>query len=154
MKCPFCSNSDTKVADTRRTQDDISVKRRRFCENCGERFTTYERVDMHNVVVIKKDGGREMFKPAKLRNSIVISCNKRPVSSQTIDSIVSKVEREAINSISREISSSLIGEIVLSELKRADEVSYIRFVSVNRQFKDINGFISELSALISEKNGV
>ena len=154
MKCPFCSNSDSKVTDTRQTDGGGAVKRRRFCDKCGERFTTYERVDTRSAVVIKKDGGREMFSPEKLQNSIAISCNKRPVPAVAIERIVNMVERACLNNLSREIPSSVIGQTVLGELKRVDEVAYIRFLSVNRQFEDINGFLNELSALMDEKKSV
>lgn len=138
--------------DSRQMEEGTAVRRRRICEQCGERFTTYERIDTVPAAVIKRDGSREKFSREKLRDGILKSCNKRPVSVSQIEAIVNQIEQAANNMFSREISSRQIGEMVMDALKGMDEVAYVRFASVYRQFKDVDSFIRELSALLVEKN--
>lgn len=138
--------------DSRQMEEGAAIRRRRICEQCGERFTTYERIDTIPAVVIKRDGSREEFNRQKLRDGILKSCNKRPVSVSQIEALVNKIEQTANIMFSREISSSQIGEMVMDALKVVDEVAYVRFASVYRQFKDVDSFIKELSALLVEKN--
>ena len=150
MKCPFCSNENTKVIDSRPT-DDSSIRRRRQCEMCGKRFTTYEKIEMTPTMVIKKDDTREVFDRDKVKRGIMKACEKRPVSVEDIERIVSKVEYEINRKYSGEVESNVIGEIVMDSLKDLDEVAYIRFASVYRQFKDINTFVNELKNILTEK---
>ncbi|GHV41527.1 transcriptional repressor NrdR [Clostridia bacterium] len=151
MKCPYCSHSDSKVTDSRVVDDGAAIKRRRVCEACGERFTTYERVDEVSLMVIKRDGTREAFDRAKIFNGIIRASNKRAVSTEQIERIVTEVEAFCANSMRREFPTNEIGEIVMEKLRDIDEVSYVRFASVYRQFKDIDSFMSELSKLLKEK---
>ncbi|RMF06143.1 transcriptional repressor NrdR [Candidatus Woesearchaeota archaeon] len=151
MKCPYCSSSDIKVVDKRDTEDGKSIRRRRECLNCGKRFTTYERVDMINLIVVKKDGRREQFDRDKLKLGIIRACEKRPVSADKIESIVSDIEARLRNDESIEISSERIGELVMSRLKRIDKVAYIRFASVYREFADLEEFEKELAKLVRKK---
>ena len=144
MKCPFCNFADTKVIDSRAQDDNSVIRRRRVCEKCGKRFTTYERVDMIPITVIKRDGTREIFDKAKLQNGIMKSCNKRPVTAQQIQKLVDDIENTLAGSGEREVESKQLGNMVIERLKDLDEVAYVRFASVYRQFKDINGFIDEL----------
>ena len=153
MKCPFCNFADTKVIDSRAQDDNSVIRRRRVCEKCGKRFTTYERVDMIPITVIKRDGTREMFDKAKLQNGIMKSCNKRPVTAQQIQKLVDDIENTLAGSGEREVESKQLGNMVIERLKDLDEVAYVRFASVYRQFKDINSFIDELEKMLHEKNG-
>ena len=153
MKCPFCNFADTKVIDSRAQDDNSVIRRRRVCEKCGKRFTTYERVDMIPITVIKRDGTREIFDKAKLQNGIMKSCNKRPVTAQQIQKLVDDIENTLAGSGEREVESKQLGNMVIERLKDLDEVAYIRFASVYRQFKDINSFIDELEKMLHEKNG-
>ena len=153
MKCPFCNFADTKVIDSRAQDDNSVIRRRRVCEKCGKRFTTYERVDMIPITVIKRDGTREIFDKAKLQNGIMKSCNKRPVTAQQIQKLVDDIENTLAGSGEREVESKQLGNMVIERLKDLDEVAYVRFASVYRQFKDINSFIDELEKLLHEKNG-
>lgn len=153
MKCPFCNFADTKVIDSRAQDDNSVIRRRRVCEKCGKRFTTYERVDMIPITVIKRDGTREIFDKAKLQNGIMKSCNKRPVTAQQIQKLVDDIENTLAGSGEREVESKQLGNMVIERLKDLDEVAYVRFASVYRQFKDINSFIDELEKMIHEKNG-
>ena len=153
MKCPFCNFADTKVIDSRAQDDNSDIRRRRVCEKCGKRFTTYERVDMIPITVIKRDGTREIFDKAKLQNGIMKSCNKRPVTAQQIQKLVDDIENTLAGSGEREVESKQLGNMVIERLKDLDEVAYVRFASVYRQFKDINSFIDELEKMLHEKNG-
>jgi len=151
MKCPFCNNDDTKVIDSRSQDDNTAIRRRRLCEKCGKRFTTYERIDTIPMTVIKNNGTREMFDKSKIMNGIMKSCNKRPVTAKQIQEIVDDVENAVMSSMEKEISSQEIGTMVMERLKNVDEVAYVRFASVYRQFKDINTFLEELTKLLDEK---
>ena len=153
MKCPFCNFADTKEIDSRAQDDNSAIRRRRVCEKCGKRFTTYERVDMIPITVIKRDGTREIFDKAKLQNGIMKSCNKRPVTAQQIQKLVDDIENTLAGSGEREVESKQLGNMVIERLKDLDEVAYVRFASVYRQFKDINSFIDELEKMLHEKNG-
>lgn len=151
MKCPFCNFADTKVIDSRGQDDNSVIRRRRLCESCGKRFTTYERVDMIPVTVIKRDGTREIFDKTKLLGGIMKSCNKRPVTVKQIETLVDDIENTLTGSGEREVYSKDIGNMVMERLKELDEVAYVRFASVYRQFKDINTFIDELEKMLNEK---
>jgi len=149
MKCPFCGFPESKVMDSRPSDD--AIRRRRECLSCQKRFTTYEYVETLPVVVIKKDGSRQSFDKVKLINGMVRACEKRPVSLHDIETVANEIELEAQNSFDREIPASYIGEMVMQRLKELDEVAYVRFASVYRQFKDINTFMEELNKLLLEK---
>lgn len=152
MKCPFCPRFDSRVIDSRLSKDGCIIRRRRVCEGCDKRFTTYERVEESLPAVAKKDGRRETFDRAKIASGIKKACEKRPVSTETIDSVVDRVERWALEQGEAEIPSHSLGERVMQELHALDEVAYVRFASVYRSFKDIGEFMSELSELLgSEK---
>ena len=151
MKCRYCLSTESKVVDSRLTEDGTAIRRRRECINCGKRFTTYETVESLPMVVIKKDGSRQSFDRSKVLRGIQRSCEKRPVSVAEMERMVTEIEQELQNSLEREISTGTIGEKVMEKLKKADEVAYVRFASVYRQFKDINTFMSELNKLLSEK---
>ena len=151
MKCPFCNYADTKVIDSREQDDNSVIRRRRLCESCGKRFTTYERIDMIPVTVIKRDGTREIFDKNKLLGGILKSCNKRPVTAKQIETLVDDIENTLTGSGEREVHSKDIGNMVMERLKELDEVAYVRFASVYRQFKDINTFIDELEKMLNEK---
>lgn len=151
MKCPFCENEDTKVIDTRSMEDNAAIRRRRYCEKCGERFTTYERVDTIPLAVIKSNNTRETFDRDKIMKGIMMSCNKRPVSVDQIEKIVDEVESSILNSMKREVESKEIGNLVMDKLKNLDEVAYVRFASVYRQFKDIDSFMNELAKMLKER---
>ena len=151
MKCPFCNASDTKVIDSRPADDNSSIRRRRQCETCGKRFTTYEKLETMPLMVIKKDNSRELYDRSKIEAGILHSCHKRPVSPQQISETIDEIENQIFNKEEREIETSAIGELVMDKLKDLDEVAYVRFASVYRQFKDINTFIDELEKLLVEK---
>lgn len=147
MQCPFCLHLDSKVLDSRQTEEGASIRRRRECMACQKRFTTYERLDEMPFLVVKKDGRREAFSRNKILSGMVRACEKRPISAETIEEIVSDVEREVRSGLEREISSEYIGELVMDKLRNLDDVAYVRFASVYRQFKDIDRFIEELQEL-------
>ncbi|MDD2426486.1 MAG: transcriptional regulator NrdR [Eubacteriales bacterium] len=147
MRCPYCSSNDNKVVDSRPSDDDSTIRRRRECCNCGERFTTYERVELMPLMVIKKDGSRQPFDREKLIAGIMKSCEKRPVTTAQIEEIVHTIEQSEGNKLRREIPSSEIGELVLEQLRGIDEVAYIRFASVYREFSDISSFLEEMGDL-------
>ncbi len=151
MKCPFCGFADTKVIDSRAQEENSVIRRRRLCESCGKRFTTYERIDTIPLTVIKKDGTREIFDKSKLLGGIMKSCNKRSITMEQIEALVDDVENTLIGAGEREVDSKKIGVMVMDRLKELDEVAYVRFASVYRQFKDINTFIDELEKLLHEK---
>ena len=154
MKCPFCENSDTKVIDSRQTDDGHAIRRRRECENCNKRFTTYEKVEEMILMVIKKDGSREAFDRSKIMNGIVKACEKRPVPVAEIEAVVDEIERGLNNMMEKEVESSFIGELIMEKLRDMDEVAYVRFASVYRQFTDINIFVSEIEKLLISKGGM
>jgi transcriptional repressor NrdR len=147
MRCPFCENSDTRVIDSRPTEEGYAIRRRRECD-CGKRFTTYEKVEEIALMVVKKDGGREGFDRNKVMNGIIKACEKRPVPMAVIENIVTEIERGLNNMMEKEMASSIIGELVMEQLKEIDEVAYVRFASVYRQFTDVNTFISEIESLL------
>ena len=151
MKCPFCGEEDTKVIDTRNMDDNSAIRRRRLCEKCGARFTTYERVDTVSLQVIKSDNTREVFDRNKIMKGIMLSCNKRPVSVETMENIATEIENNALNSMKKEISTKEIGEMVMEKLRNIDQVAYVRFASVYRQFKDIDSFMDELGKMLKEE---
>lgn len=153
MKCQFCNSSDSRVVDSRPTDDGSSIRRRRECSSCGRRFTTYEKVETIQLLVIKKDMTRELFDAGKIRAGIIHACHKRPVTAKEIDQIVSSVEQFAYNSLQQEITTRQIGEMVMEALRKLDEVAYIRFASVYRQFTDIPTFMHELKRLMNESPG-
>jgi transcriptional repressor NrdR len=144
MKCPYCGYYDTGVIESRHIENELVVRRRRICKKCNKRFTTYERVDLIPLMVIKKDGRREPFSREKITNGIIKACEKRPISVDTINNLVNNIE-EAIKSEGvDEIKSNLVGELVISRLRGLDEVAYVRFASVYRQFKDLSSFVKEI----------
>lgn len=151
MKCPFCGSLENKVIDSRLSKDGGVIRRRRDCDECGRRFTTYERIEEILPMVIKKDGRREIFDRGKLLGGLKRACEKRPVSVEDLEGIVDKVEQSLQESGDREIPTSKIGETVMKELHELDEVAYVRFASVYRQFKDINQFMDELKDILGEK---
>lgn len=146
MMCPFCNAEDTKVIDSRRNED-FSIRRRRECLNCKKRFTTYEKIETTPILVVKKDTTREPFDKEKIRKGILYSCIKRPISSKVIDKIADEVEKEILMKDNREIESIEIGEIVLKKLKKVDDVAYIRFASVYREFKEVENFNAEVAKI-------
>lgn len=154
MKCPFCENPDTKVIDSRPTEEGQAIRRRRECEVCGKRFTTYEKVEEVFFMVVKRDGSRESFDRNKVLNGIVKACQKRPVSMDSMEAVVSDIERGLNNMMEKEVSSTFIGEVVMDKLKDLDEVAYVRFASVYRQFKDVNTFVAEIEKLLGSSASV
>ena len=152
MKCPFCGFEESKVIDSRPTDEGQRIRRRRECLQCTKRFTTYEIIESLPIIVIKKDKSRETFNRDKLMNGLLRACEKRPVSIDTLDNMIDEIEIIIQNSLDREVSSEKIGQLVMEKLKDIDEVAYVRFASVYRQFKDINSFMEELRLLL-EKNG-
>lgn len=153
MKCIYCGCLDSKVIDTRSTDDGASIRRRRECNTCSKRFTTYESVEMTPVLVIKNSGNRQAFDPGKIKNGIIRSCEKRPVPMYKIDKLVEDIQKQIYNSLEQEVTSKRIGELVMAGLKEIDEVSYIRFASVYRQFKDTSTFLKELEKIIGKSGG-
>ena len=150
MKCPFCGYEESKVIDSRPTDEGEKIRRRRECISCGKRFTTYEIIETVPIVVVKKDKSRQAFDRVKLFNGMLRACEKRPVSIDQIEKVVTDIETELQNSLDREVTSVHIGELVMDKLKGLDEVAYVRFASVYRQFKDINTFMDELTKLLSK----
>ncbi len=151
MKCRYCLSTESKVVDSRPTDDGTSIRRRRECINCGKRFTTYEKIEEIPIMVVKKDGSREPFDSSKILSGVRKACEKRPVSSVEQELLVDDVVREVFNSLEQEIPTNAIGEMVIGRLKNLDEVAYVRFASVYRQFKDISTFMEELKLLLDEK---
>lgn len=151
MRCPYCGYEDDKVIDSRPTDEGSSIRRRRECSKCTRRFTTYEKVESLPLMVIKKDKNRELFDRNKLLNGLMRACEKRPVSIHDLEKMVDEIESQLHNSLQREITTEEIGELVMFRLKNMDEVAYVRFASVYRQFKDINTFMDELRKLLNEK---
>ncbi len=154
MKCPFCGYTESRVIDSRPTDEGERIRRRRECLKCGKRFTTYEIIESVPIVVIKKDKSRETFDRNKLLGGLLRACEKRPVSVDTLERIVDEIENLLQNSLDREVSSQRIGTYAMEKLKTVDEVAYVRFASVYRQFKDINSFMEELSKIISSKRDI
>ena len=148
MKCPYCSYSDSKVIDSRPVEENNSIRRRRECLECHARFTTYEIIDIFQPVVVKKDGAKELFDKNKLLSGLMKACEKRPVSAENI---ADEVEAEILNSLKREITSNAIGELAMEKLRDKDDVAYVRFASVHREFKDIDSFMRELTKLKTDK---
>ena len=147
MKCPFCSSENTRVIDSRPADDNNSIRRRRLCDDCGKRFTTYEKVETIPLIVIKKDNAREQYDRSKIEAGV---CHKRPISVNQINQLVDEVETEIFNREEKEIPSTLIGEIVMDKIKNLDSVAYVRFASVYREFKDVNTFMSELKKMLDK----
>ena len=151
MKCPYCGHLESKVVDSRPADEGASIRRRRECLACQRRFTTYEIMESLPLVVIKKDGSRETFDKSKVLAGMIRACEKRPVAFETLEHIADEIEQEVQNSLERETSTEKIGELVMEKLKGVDEVAYVRFASVYRQFKDLNTFMAELDKLLKEK---
>lgn len=151
MKCVYCNCTDSRVIDSRQTEDGATIRRRRECEGCGRRFTTYEKIDTVPLMVVKKDKSREVFDSSKLKTGIIKACEKRPVSIKSIDALVRDIEMHAYNCYDQEVTSQAIGEMVMEGLKALDEVAYVRFASVYRQFRDIQSFMDELNKLLIDK---
>ena len=150
MKCPFCFNDESKVVDSRSTDDNTTIRRRRECTKCNKRYTTYEKIEDIPVLVIKRDLARENFNKEKIINGLIIACQKRPVSRKQIEEIAEDIEKKISNKMLTEIESETIGEMVMEKLKEIDEISYVRFASVYRQFKDINTFLEEIKNLMTK----
>ncbi len=151
MKCPHCGSQDSKVVDSRHSEDGLSIRRRRECLSCQKRFTTYETVESLPIIVVKRDNSRQAFDRNKIMNGMLRACEKRPVSTQDLERVVSEIESLVQNSLEREITTEYIGEQVMERLKPLDEVAYVRFASVYRQFKDIHSFMQELNKILEEK---
>ncbi len=150
MKCPFCSYEESKVIDSRPADDGERIRRRRECIKCGKRFTTYEIIESVPIIVVKKDKSRQVFDRQKLFNGMIKACEKRPVTSEDIDRAIDDIELQLQNSLDREVTSIQIGELAMEKLKEIDDVAYVRFASVYRQFRDINTFMQELSKLLEK----
>lgn len=148
MKCPFCGKDDTRVVDSRPVDDSNAIRRRRMCDGCGRRFTTYEKIEMIPLIVIKKDQNREQYDRSKITAGVLRACHKRPVSVDDINALVDKVEAEIFEREEKELPSSAIGEMVMNHLKDLDPVAYVRFASVYREFKDVNTFMNELKEFL------
>lgn len=147
MKCMYCGNLDSKVIDSRQSDDGTAIRRRRECTKCGRRYTTYETVETTPILVVKNNGNRQAFDPNKLKNGIIKSCEKRPVPMWKIDALVEDIQKKIYNTLEQEVTSKQLGEMVMQGLKDIDEVAYVRFASVYRQFKDISNFMKELERL-------
>ena len=150
MKCPYCSATDTRVIDSRPAEDGSSIRRRRCCDECGKRFTTYEKVETIPLIVIKKDNNREQYDRSKIEGGILRACYKRPISAADIQKTIEKIETEIFSREEKEIPTSVIGEIVMEKLKELDEVAYVRFASIYREFKDVNTFMSEIKKILEK----
>jgi transcriptional repressor NrdR len=151
MKCVFCGCIESKVIDSRSSEDGAVIRRRRECAECGKRFTTHETTETTPILVIKSSGNRQVFDSAKVKTGIIKACEKRPVPMSKVDNLVSEIQKQVCNSLEQEISSKKIGELVMNGLKDIDEVAYVRFASVYRQFKDISSFLKELETMLKEK---
>lgn len=151
MKCPFCGDDNIRVVDSRSVDDSNAIRRRRQCDNCGRRFTTFEKIETIPIMVVKKDSSREAYDRSKIEAGIFSACHKRPVSRIQIDDLVNSVESEVFNMADKEVSTSLIGEMVMDKLKELDEVAYVRFASVYREFKDVNTFLNELEKIYKRR---
>lgn len=153
MKCPYCGRDDTKVIDSRPADENNSIRRRRVCDACGKRFTTYEKVETIPLIVIKKDNNREQYDRSKIEGGVLRACHKRPVSAAEVSKLVDSVEAELFSMEEREIGSHVIGELVMDRLKDLDAVAYVRFASVYREFKDVNTFMYELKKMLDKSTG-
>lgn len=151
MKCPYCSYQESKVVDSRHSEDNTSIRRRRECLSCQKRFTTYETVEILPIIVVKRDGTRQAFDRNKVLNGMLRACEKRPVPLHVLEDAVGEIEQILQNSLDREVKSAFIGELVMERLKPLDQVAYVRFASVYRQFKDLNSFMAELNKILAEK---
>lgn len=151
MKCMYCGCEDSKVIDSRSTDDGRSIRRRRECVNCGKRFTTFETIEIAPILIVKRDGTRQQYDRNKLKSGILRSCEKRPISMAQIDDIVSRIEKNLYNSLEEEVTSKKIGDLVMEELKKIDDVAYIRFAAVYRQFKDSQTFFDEMKKMFETK---
>ena len=152
MKCLYCNATESRVVDSRPTDEGLAIRRRRECVNCGRRFTTYEKIETVQIMVVKKDGSREAFDADKIRRGLIKACEKRPVAMHDVDALVRDVEQQIMNSLEQEVSSSRIGEMVMERLRNLDEVAYVRFASVYRSFCDIITFMEELKSLLGKQN--
>ena len=152
MRCPFCSFEESKVVDSRSTDDNTTIRRRRECLSCSKRYTTYEKIEDIPILVVKRDSTRENFNREKIVNGLIIACQKRPISRKQIEELAEDIEKSISNNMLTEIESRVIGEMVMDRLKAIDEVSYVRFASVYREFKDINTFLDEIKGLMTNKN--
>ncbi|EGG80972.1 transcriptional repressor NrdR [Lachnospiraceae bacterium 2_1_46FAA] len=150
MKCPYCNHADTRVIDSRPAEDGTSIRRRRSCDECGKRFTTYEKIETIPLIIIKKDNNREQYDRSKIEAGVLRACYKRPVSAEEIQKTIDAVETEIFKREEKEISSTVIGEIVMEKLKELDAVAYVRFASVYREFKDVNTFMAELKKILDK----
>lgn len=150
MKCMYCSATESRVIDSRPTDEGLAIRRRRECVSCGRRFTTYEKIETVQIVVVKKDGSREAFDADKIRRGLIKACEKRPVAIHDMDELVRDVEQQIMNSLELEVTSTKIGEMVMERLRKLDEVAYVRFASVYRSFCDINTFMEELKSLLGK----
>lgn len=148
MKCPFCSSDNTRVIDSRPADDNNSIRRRRLCDDCGKRFTTYEKVETIPLIVIKKDNNREQYDRSKIESGVLRACHKRPIPADRITKLIDEVEVEIFSREDKEIPSDLIGEILMDKIKDLDPVAYVRFASVYREFKDVNTFMNELKRML------
>ena len=152
MKCPYCNHPDTRVIDSRPAEDGSAIRRRRSCDECGKRFTTYEKVETIPLIIIKKDNNREQYNRSKIERGIIRACYKRPVSAEAIQKAVERIEIKIFNLEAKEVSSTDVGEIVMDELKELDEVAYVRFASVYREFKDVNTFMDEIKKMMLDRS--
>ena len=150
MKCPFCGHENTRVIDSRPAEENNSIRRRRVCDECDKRFTTYEKVETIPLIIIKKDDNRETYDRSKIEAGVLRACHKRPISANQINRLVEEVETEIFNMEEKEISSQVVGEIVMNKLKNLEAVAYVRFASVYREFKDINTFMDELKSVLDK----
>ena len=152
MKCPYCNHPDTRVIDSRPAEDGSAIRRRRSCDECGKRFTTYEKVETIPLIIIKKDNNREQYNRSKIERGIIRACYKRPVSAEAIQKAVERIEIKIFNLEAKEVSCTDVGEIVMDELKELDEVAYVRFASVYREFKDVNTFMDEIKKMMLDRS--
>ena len=152
MNCPYCNHPDTRVIDSRPAEDGSAIRRRRSCDECGKRFTTYEKVETIPLIIIKKDNNREQYNRSKIERGIIRACYKRPVSAEAIQKTVERIEIKIFNLEAKEVSSTDVGEIVMDELKELDEVAYVRFASVYREFKDVNTFMDEIKKMMLDRS--
>ena len=152
MKCPYCNHPDTRVIDSRPAEDGSAIRRRRSCDECGKRFTTYEKVETIPLIIIKKDNNREQYNRSKIERGIIRACYKRPVSAEAIQKAVERIEIKIFTLEAKEVSSTDVGEIVMDELKELDEVAYVRFASVYREFKDVNTFMDEIKKMMLDRS--
>ena len=154
MRCPYCGHEETRVIDSRHADDNNTIRRRRVCDECNKRFTTYEKIETIPLIVIKKDNNRETYDRSKIEAGVLRACHKRPISAQQISQLVDSVETEVFSYDDKEVPSRVIGELVMSKLKELDPVAYVRFASVYREFKDVNTFMDELTKVLQEPHNI